>query len=108
MFVDQIKQSDWSMVSSNEHMNHGCVRPELDRSKISKQAYSHCNRYTKNQKPQESTITLWNSTIANFGLNQLDGVVFEIIEEDAFSQSLLFDSLRPDLLCEIRPKFQHL
>ena len=38
-----IKQSDWSMVSSNEHMNHGRVRPELDRTKISKQAYSHCN-----------------------------------------------------------------
>ena len=37
-----IKQSDWSMVSSNEHMNHGRVRPELDRTKISKQAYSHC------------------------------------------------------------------
>ena len=36
-----IKQSDWSMVSSNEHMNHGRVRPELDRTKISKQAYSH-------------------------------------------------------------------
>ena len=42
VFVDQIKHSDWLMVSSNEHMNHGCVRPELDRSKISKQAYSHC------------------------------------------------------------------
>ena len=27
-----IKQSDWSMVSSNKHMNLGCVRPELDRS----------------------------------------------------------------------------
>ena len=40
-----IKQSDWSMVSSNEHMNHGRVRPELDRTKISKQAYSHCNRH---------------------------------------------------------------
>ena len=38
-----IKQSDWSMVSSNEHMNHGRVRPELDRTKISKQANSHCN-----------------------------------------------------------------
>ena len=38
-----IKQSDWSMVSSNEHTNHGRVRPELDRTKISKQAYSHCN-----------------------------------------------------------------
>ena len=38
-----IKQSDWSMVSSNEHMNHGRVRPELDRTKISKQAYSHCS-----------------------------------------------------------------
>ena len=40
-----IKQSDWSMVSSNEHMNHGRVRPELDRTKISKQAYSHCKRW---------------------------------------------------------------
>ena len=44
VFVDQIKQSDWSMVSSNEHMNHGCVQPELDRSKISKQAYSRGSR----------------------------------------------------------------
>ena len=43
MFVDQIKQSDWSLVSSNKHINHGSVRPELDRSKISKQAYSHCS-----------------------------------------------------------------
>ena len=42
-----IKQSDWSMVSSNEHMNHGRVRPELDRTKISKQAYSHCNNSRK-------------------------------------------------------------
>ena len=41
-----IKQSDWSMVSSNEHMNHGRVRPELDRTKISKQAYSHCKIIT--------------------------------------------------------------
>ena len=35
-----IKQFDWSMVSSNESMNHGCVRPKLDRGKILKQAYS--------------------------------------------------------------------
>ena len=41
-----IKQSDWSMVSSNEHTNHGRVRPELDRTKISKQAYSHCSAGT--------------------------------------------------------------
>ena len=41
------KQSDWSMLSANEYMNHGCVRPELDRSKISKQAYSHCSSRCK-------------------------------------------------------------
>ena len=61
-----IKQSDWSMVSSNEHMNHGRVRPELDRTKISKQAYSHCNTHLE---LREAAIVVLFSSCGSFLLH---------------------------------------
>ena len=52
--------------------------------------------------------SLWNSRVLNSVLNDVDGIIIEIVEDDAFSNSEVLVCIFNNWLLEIGVKFKDL